>query len=86
MRHIAEGTRVKKPFKPRPSRAKKSTDWRKMVRLALGKKRGNLNYKKAVAKTSWKNNKDGFMLTSRENKPTKNQLGKLGKRFKKETK
>lgn len=78
MRHVAEGTRVKKPFKPR-NRTKKPTDWRAAVRLALSKQRGNLNYKKAKTNTSWKNNRDGFMITSRGNKPTENQLDSLGK-------
>lgn len=76
MRHVAEGTRVKKPFKPGP-RNKKPTDWRTTVRMALRKKQGNFN-----PKSPWRNNQDGFMVTGRNNRPTENQLDSLEKQKK----
>lgn len=81
MRHVAQGTPTKKPHKPR-SQAQKPIDWRAMVRSAVNKKQGNI--KKAIAKSSWKNNRDGFMVTSREHEPTKNQLNSLEEQDKKQ--
>lgn len=85
MRHTAQGARVKKPAKPRnQAKKQKPSNWQAIVRRAVSKRRGNFNYKKANTKTPWRNNQDGFMVTSRENGPTKNQLNSLEEAGKKQ--
>lgn len=66
-----------KPLKSE-GQTKHPTDWRKIVRRTVNRRRGTI--KKTNINSSWRNNRDGFMVTSREHQPTKNQIDSLEKR------